>query len=92
MIPNPNFEALNQADALNLEAFLNSQSGQIVLRRLRADRPNLAGGIMETVALNAKRAEGWEDCINQMLLLAEARPQPEVEQQPFLSDVDTPRT
>jgi hypothetical protein len=68
---------MDPADSVHALAFLESAPGKAVLKRLREDRPPILGKGLEEAAMSGKFAQGWEECIDHLIALAEARPQGE---------------
>lgn len=81
-------QPLNPADALNLQAFLESASGQTVLARMRAERPDFGSAeTIEAAALRSREAKGWENCLSTLWLLATAREEIK-EEAPYIGPLD----
>lgn len=57
--------------ARQLRAFLAEDWGQSLIQELEHSRPPLEGDSMEATYGNAKRAEGWELCIDRIKQLSE---------------------
>jgi hypothetical protein len=82
-------QEIPNAHCIELAEFLNKPAGLSLMQALMNRRPPISGNTLEQKAMSGSVSEGWEKCTEEILNIAEERPEgTDLGQSKFINPAD----